>query len=112
RVPRDGSGRDAPAEVHLLLSEAADRPAVPGARAGTSGRPRARRPDTRKQPARVGGTLDRVLGELGLDVERTRRLDAALRAALGPELAPHFELVDLRGGGAGLRGRRVRSRHA
>jgi hypothetical protein len=68
-----------------------------------SWRPRSRRPDTRKQPARVGGTLDRVLGELGLDVERTRRLDAALRAALGPELAPHFELVDLRGGVAELR---------
>jgi hypothetical protein len=38
-----------------------------------------------------------VLAELGLDIERTRRLDAALAAALGPELAPHFEIVDLRG---------------
>jgi hypothetical protein len=41
--------------------------------------------------------LDRVLDELGLDVEKTRRLDSALTAALGPELAPHFELVDVRG---------------
>jgi hypothetical protein len=38
-----------------------------------------------------------VIAELGLDLERTRRLDAALAAALGPELAPHFEIVDLRG---------------
>ena len=68
-----------------------------------SWRPRSRRPDTRRPPARLGGTLDRVLGELGLDIERTRRLDAALRAALGPELSPHFELVDLRGGVAELR---------
>jgi hypothetical protein len=45
----------------------------------------------------VGRALDRVLDELGLDVERTRRLDDALAAALGPALAPHFEIVDLRG---------------
>ena len=62
-----------------------------------SWRPRARTPDRRRDPARVGGVLDRVLGELGLEVEKTRRLDQALTAALGPELAPHFELVDLRG---------------
>jgi hypothetical protein len=62
-----------------------------------SWRPRSRRPDSRRQPARVAGGLDRVLAELGLDIERTRRLDAALTAALGPELAPHFEIVDLRG---------------
>lgn len=62
-----------------------------------SWRPRSRRPDSRRPPARVAGGLDRVLAELGLDVERTRRLDAALTAALGPELAPHFEIVDLRG---------------
>ena len=62
-----------------------------------SWRPRSRRPDTQRQPARVGGGLGRVLSELGLDIERTRRLDAALAAALGPELAPHFEIVDLRG---------------
>ena len=62
-----------------------------------SWRPRSRRPDSRRQPARVAGGLDRVLAELGLDIERTRRLDAALAAALGPELAPHFEIVDLRG---------------
>ena len=62
-----------------------------------SWKPRARPPSARRDPARVGTTLDRVLGELGLDVEKTRRLDAALTAALGPELAPHFELVDLRG---------------
>jgi len=60
-------------------------------------RPRSRRPDERRPPARVGGALGRVLDELGLDVERTRRLDAALAAALGPELAPHFEIVNLRG---------------
>jgi hypothetical protein len=62
-----------------------------------SWRPRSRRQDPRRQPARVAGGLDRVLAELGLDVERSRRLDAALTAALGPELAPHFEIVDLRG---------------
>jgi hypothetical protein len=58
---------------------------------------RARPPDRRRDPVRAGGALGRVLGELGLDVEKTRRLDQALTAALGPELAPHFELVDLRG---------------
>ena len=62
-----------------------------------SWKPRSRPPDRRRDPARVGRSLDRVLGELGLDVEKTRRLDQALCAALGPELAPHFELVDLRG---------------
>jgi hypothetical protein len=62
-----------------------------------SWRPRARRPEQRRDPARVGRTLSRVLTELGLDVERTRRLDAALAAALGPRLAPHFEITDLRG---------------
>jgi Dna[CI] antecedent, DciA len=68
-----------------------------------SWRPRSRRPETRRPPARVAGTLDRVLAELGLDVERTRRLDAALAAALGPELAPHFEITDLRGATLELR---------
>ena len=62
-----------------------------------SWRPRARPKSARPDPERVGGTLARVLGELGLDVERTRRLDGALAAALGPALAPHFELVDVRG---------------
>jgi hypothetical protein len=63
-----------------------------------SWRPRARRPEHRRRdPARVGRTLTRLLAELGLDVERTRRLDAALAAALGPRLAPHFEITDLRG---------------
>ena len=60
-------------------------------------RPRSRSSDRRRDPVRAGGTLGRVLDELGLDVEKTRRLDQALTAALGPELAPHFELVDLRG---------------
>jgi hypothetical protein len=62
-----------------------------------SWKPRARPPSPRRDPARVGKALGRVLAELGLDVEKTRRLDQALTAALGPELAPHFELVDLRG---------------
>ena len=62
-----------------------------------SWKPRARSPDRRRDPVRAGRTLDRVLAELGLDVEKTRRLEQALTAALGPELAPHFELVDLRG---------------
>ena len=62
-----------------------------------SWKPRARPPPSRRDPARVGGALGRVLDELGLDVEKTRRLDQALTAALGPRLAPHFELVDLRG---------------
>jgi hypothetical protein len=68
-----------------------------------SWRPRSRRPEPRREPARVGGALGRVLADLGLDVERTRRLDAALAAALGPGLAPHFEIVDLRGGTLELR---------
>jgi hypothetical protein len=51
----------------------------------------------------VSGTLDRVLGELGLDIEKTRLLDAALGAALGPRLVGHFELVDLRGRSLELR---------
>jgi hypothetical protein len=38
-----------------------------------------------------------VLDELGLDLERSARLTRAFEAALGPELAPHFELVDRRG---------------
>lgn len=62
-----------------------------------SWRPRARRTPLPRDPKRVRGALDRVLAELGLDIEKTRRLDAALAAALGPELAPHFEIVDLRG---------------
>ena len=62
-----------------------------------SWRPRVRAPEKRREPVRAGGTLGRVLAELGLDAERTRRLDAALAAALGPALAPHFEIVDLRG---------------
>jgi len=62
-----------------------------------SWKPRTRPPSLRKDPARVGRALGRVLEELGLDVEKTRRLDQALTVALGPELAPHFELVDLRG---------------
>jgi hypothetical protein len=62
-----------------------------------SWKPRARPPERRREPARVARALDRVLAELGLDVEKTRRLDAALRTALGPRLAPHFEPVDLRG---------------
>ena len=68
-----------------------------------SWKPRARAPDRRRAPVHAGGVLDRVLGELGLDVEKTRRLDSALTAALGPELAPHFELVDLRGSTLELR---------
>ena len=68
-----------------------------------SWKPRARPPDRRRDPVRASGTLGRVLGELGLDVEKTRRLDQALTAALGPELAPHFELVDLRGRALELR---------
>ena len=68
-----------------------------------SWRPRARRPERRRDPARVGRTLANVLAELGLDVERTRRLDAALAAALGPRLAEHFEITDLRGGTLELR---------
>jgi len=68
-----------------------------------SWRPRVRPPQAGREPARVGGPLGRVLAELGLDVERTRRLDAALAAALGPELAPHFEITDLRGATLELR---------
>jgi hypothetical protein len=68
-----------------------------------SWKPRARPPDRRREPVRAARTLGRVLGELGLDVEKTRRLDEALTAALGPRLAPHFELVDLRGSTLELR---------
>jgi predicted nucleic acid-binding Zn ribbon protein len=62
-----------------------------------SWRPRSR-PVTRvREPARLGGRIGRVLGELGIDLERSLRVSRAFEAALGPELAPHFELVDVRG---------------
>ena|SRR5262245_4064416 len=60
-------------------------------------RPRSRKPSGTREPARLGGGVERVLGELGIDLERSLRVDRAFREALGPELAPHFELVDLRG---------------
>jgi hypothetical protein len=50
-----------------------------------------------RDPARLGRGIGRVLGELGIDLEKSLRLDRAFQQALGPELAPHFELVDLRG---------------
>jgi hypothetical protein len=61
-----------------------------------SWRPRSR-PARARDPARLGGGIGRVLGELGLDLEGSLRLHRAFEAALGPELAPHFELVDRRG---------------
>lgn len=68
-----------------------------------SWRPRSRPAPKRSDPARMSGALGNVLGELGLDIEKTRRLDAALAEALGPGLAGHFELVDLRGTSLELR---------
>jgi hypothetical protein len=62
-----------------------------------SWRPRARPPGRERDPARVGGGIGRVLREIGLDLERSRRLEEAFAAALGPELAPHFEIAGLRG---------------
>jgi predicted nucleic acid-binding Zn ribbon protein len=60
-------------------------------------RPRSRPASRTREPARLGRGIGRVLGELGIDLERSLRVDRAFREALGPELAPHFELVDLRG---------------
>ena len=60
-------------------------------------RPRARPAGRPRDPARLGRGIGRVLGELGIDLERSLRVDRAFRDALGPELAPHFELVDVRG---------------
>lgn len=60
-------------------------------------RPRARPASRVREPARLGGRIGRVLGELGIDLERSLRVSRAFEAALGPELAPHFELVDVRG---------------
>ncbi|MEN8160948.1 MAG: DUF721 domain-containing protein [Myxococcota bacterium] len=50
-----------------------------------------------REPARLGGRIDRVLGELGFDLEASLRVSRAFEAALGPALAPHFELLDHRG---------------
>ena len=62
-----------------------------------SWRPRSRPASRAREPARLGRRLGRVLGELGIDLERSLRVSRAFEAALGPELAPHFELVDVRG---------------
>ena len=62
-----------------------------------SWRPRSRPASRTQDPARLGGGIGRVLGELGFDLEQSLRVSRAFEAALGPELAPHFELVDLRG---------------
>jgi hypothetical protein len=68
-------------------------------------KPRVRPPVRARDPARLGGTLGRVLDELGLDLEGSMRLTRAFEAALGPELAPHFELVDRRGATLEVRAR-------
>jgi predicted nucleic acid-binding Zn ribbon protein len=60
-------------------------------------RPRVRPASRVREPARLGGRIGRVLGELGIDLERSLRVSRAFEAALGSELAPHFELVDVRG---------------
>jgi predicted nucleic acid-binding Zn ribbon protein len=62
-----------------------------------SWRPRSRPASRTREPARLARGIGRVLGELGIDLERSLRVSRAFEAALGPELAPHFELVDLRG---------------
>lgn len=62
-----------------------------------SWRPRSRPAGRPRDPARLGRGIGRVLGELGFDLEGSLRVHRAFEAALGPELAPHFELVDLRG---------------
>jgi hypothetical protein len=51
-----------------------------------------------RDPARVGAGIEQVLGELGYDLAKSLRVSRALEAALGPELAPHFEALDVRGG--------------
>jgi predicted nucleic acid-binding Zn ribbon protein len=63
-----------------------------------SWRPRSRPASRTREPARLGRGIDRVLDELGFDLERSLRVSRAFEAALGAELAPHYELVDLRGG--------------
>jgi hypothetical protein len=60
-------------------------------------RPRQRPARRTREPARLGGGIGRVLGELGIDLEASLRVSRAFEAALGPDLAPHFELVDIRG---------------
>jgi predicted nucleic acid-binding Zn ribbon protein len=62
-----------------------------------SWKPRQRPAQRRREPARVAGKIGRVLGELGFDLEASLRVSRAFEEALGPELAPHFELVDCRG---------------
>lgn len=62
-----------------------------------SWRPRSRPGSRTREPARLGRGIGHVLGELGIDLERSLRVSRAFEEALGPELAPHFELVDLRG---------------
>ncbi len=62
-----------------------------------SWRPRQRPGARRREPARLGGGIGRVLGELGFDLEASLRVSRAFEEALGPALAPHFELVDCRG---------------
>ena len=60
-------------------------------------RPRSRRSGRTREPARLGGGIARVLGDLGIDLEKSLRVSRAFEAALGAGLAPHFELVDVRG---------------
>jgi predicted nucleic acid-binding Zn ribbon protein len=62
-----------------------------------SWKPRQRPGERRREPARVGGGIGRVLGELGFDLEASLRVSRAFEEALGPALAPHFELLDCRG---------------
>jgi len=70
-----------------------------------SWRPRARPASRLREPARLGGRIAGVLDELGLDLEAGLRVSRAFEEALGPELAPHFEVVDLRGGTLEVRAR-------
>lgn len=63
-----------------------------------SWRPRARPASRPRDPARLSGGIGRVLGELGFDLEQSLLVVRAFEQALGPELAPHFEVTDLRGG--------------
>lgn len=57
-----------------------------------------RRKEKPKDPARIGGTVHRVLGELGYDMNSPGLLlTRSWEKVVGPEAARHSEPVDLNG---------------
>ena len=83
--------RNPPPEIDFLLSEAADRIAIPGPRERMTARPK-------REPSRVGGMVGTVLSELGHSgAGEAFVLFDAWEAALG-DLAQHAEPIDLKAG--------------